>query len=131
MARPVITGAEPQLFVRDVEASSAFFSQKLGFTTAFMHGDPPFFGLVIRDGARLNLRWVEEPVMDGGLRDSEELLSAVMTVDSSDEIDQLFKEFQSTGAPFHQELKTQPWGAKNFIVKDLDGNLLLFAAPAD
>ena len=131
MPRPVITAAEPQLFVRDVKESSAFFSQKLGFTTAFMHGDPPFFSLVVRDGASLNLRWVEAPVIDAELRDSEDLLSAVMTVDTSEEIDQLFKEFQSTGTPFHQELKTQPWGAKNFIVKDLDGNLLLFAGPAE
>jgi len=31
---------------------------------------------------------------------------------------------------FHQELKTEPWGARTFIVKDPDGNLILFAGPA-
>jgi hypothetical protein len=47
------------------------------------------------------------------------------------EIEQLFLDFQSMGVPFHQALTKQPWGAKNFIVKDPDGNLLLFAGPAD
>jgi len=28
---------------------------------------------------------------------------------------------------FHQVLKTEPWGARTFIVRDLDGNLILFA----
>src|SRR5437763_2524695 len=41
---PVITAAEPQLFVADVRASCDFFTQKLGFQIAFVHGDPPFFG---------------------------------------------------------------------------------------
>ena len=41
------------------------------------------------------------------------------------------KMLQSAGVAFHQTLKRMPWGAENFIVKDPDGNLLLFAGPAD
>ncbi|MGA3090948.1 MAG: VOC family protein [Terriglobales bacterium] len=47
----------------------------------------------------------------------------------TDEIKLLFLEFQSAGVTFLQKLKKQPWGAKNFVVKDPDGNLLLFAGP--
>jgi uncharacterized glyoxalase superfamily protein PhnB len=36
---------------------------------------------------------------------------------------------RANGVAFHQTLKRQPWGAKNFVVKDPDGNLLLFAGP--
>jgi uncharacterized glyoxalase superfamily protein PhnB len=54
-----------------------------------------------------------------------------MTVATADEIKLLFLEFQSTGVAFHQKLKKEPWGAKNFVVKDPDGNLLLFAGPAN
>jgi uncharacterized glyoxalase superfamily protein PhnB len=53
-----------------------------------------------------------------------------MTVAAADEIKLLFLEFQSSRVTFHQTLKEQPWGAKTFIVKDPDGNLLLFAGPA-
>jgi uncharacterized glyoxalase superfamily protein PhnB len=43
----------------------------------------------------------------------------------------LFLEFQSAGVSFHQKLKRQPWGAKTFVVKDPDENLLLFAGAAN
>jgi uncharacterized glyoxalase superfamily protein PhnB len=54
-----------------------------------------------------------------------------MTVATAEEIKLLFLEFQASGVAFHQKLKKQPWGAKNFIVKDPDGNLLLFAGPSN
>jgi len=47
------------------------------------------------------------------------------------EIKLLFLEFQSAGVAFHQRLKKQPWGARDFVVRDPDGNLLLFAGPAN
>jgi uncharacterized glyoxalase superfamily protein PhnB len=37
----------------------------------------------------------------------------------------------AASAALRQPLERQPWGATNFIVKDPDGNLLLFADPAD
>jgi uncharacterized glyoxalase superfamily protein PhnB len=58
-------------------------------------------------------------------------LSVSMTVATVDEIKLLFLEVQSAGVAFHQTLKRQAWGAKNFVVKDPDGNLLLFAGPAN
>jgi len=53
------------------------------------------------------------------------------TVATADEIKLLFLEFQSAGVTFHQTLKKQPWGGRNFVVKDPDGNFLLFAGPAN
>jgi uncharacterized glyoxalase superfamily protein PhnB len=58
-------------------------------------------------------------------------LSAALTAGSAGEIERLFLEFQAKGVAFAQTLRTKGWGARNFIVKDLDGNLLLFAAPAE
>jgi uncharacterized glyoxalase superfamily protein PhnB len=103
----------------------------LGFTIVFTYGEPPFYAQVARDGARLNLRCVEQSVIDPVLRDREELLSASLTVASAKEIERLFLEFQAAGATFFQTLRREPWGARDFIVKDPDGNLLLFAGPAE
>jgi uncharacterized glyoxalase superfamily protein PhnB len=130
-ARVILTAAEPQLFVADIKASCDYFTQKLGFSVVFVYGEPPFYGQVKRDGARLNLRCVDRPVLDNALRERESLLSAAITVAAADELKQLFLDFQAAGVTFHQGLMRQPWGAKNFIVKDPDGNLLLFAGPAD
>jgi uncharacterized glyoxalase superfamily protein PhnB len=130
-SKATIVCAEPQLVVTDIKRTCDFFQQKLGFSHVFSYGDPPYYAQLRRDAARLNLRCVEAPVIESTVRDRVELLSASMTVATTDEIKLLFLEFQSAGVTFHQKLKKQPWGAKNFIVKDPDGNLLLFAGPAN
>lgn len=130
-SKVTIVAAEPQLLVTDMNRSCKFFVEKLGFSLVFSYGDPPYYAQVGRDAARLNLRCVEASSIGRTIRDHEELLAASMTVATADEIKLLFLEFQSSGAAFHQKLKKQPWGAKNFIVKDPDGNLLLFAGPGD
>ncbi len=130
-SKATIVSAEPQLFVTDIQRSCEFFREKLGFSLVFSYGKPPYYAQVGRDAARLNLRCVERPVIESTVRDREELLSVSMTAATADEIKLLFLEFQSAGVAFHQKLKKQPWGAKNFVVKDPDGNLLLFAGPAN
>jgi catechol 2,3-dioxygenase-like lactoylglutathione lyase family enzyme len=135
-SKATIVAAEPQLLVTDLPRSCEFFCEKLGFSLVFSYGKPPFYAQVGRDAARLNLRWVERPVIEPTVRDREEpltatLLSVSMTVATAAEIKLLFLEFQSANVAFHQTLKKQPWGARNFVVKDPDGNLLLFAGPAN
>jgi len=130
-SKATIVGAEPQLLVADMKRSCEFFCDKLGFSLVFSYGNPPYYAQVGRDAARLNLRCVEGPVLESTVRVHEELLSASMTVATAGEIKLLFLEFQSAGVTFHQKLKKQPWGARNFVVKDPDGNLLLFAGPAN
>jgi catechol 2,3-dioxygenase-like lactoylglutathione lyase family enzyme len=129
--KTVLAAAEPQLFVADIKASCDFFTRRLGFTVVFTYGEPPYYAQVRRDSARLNLRCVVPPVIDAGLRDRMELLSASIVVATAEEIKQLFLEFQSAGVTFAQTLRAKPWGARDFIARDVDGNLLLFAGPAE
>ena len=128
--RPILTSIAPQLFVADIKASCEFFTAKLGFVVDFMYGDPPFYGQVIRDNARFVLKQVDEPIFRD-VREREHLISAAITVATAHEIKQLFLNYQSAAVPFHQPLKKEPWGASNFIVRDPDGNLILFAGPAE
>lgn len=124
LPKTFLRAAEPQLFVADIAVSCAFYVDKLGFAVAFTYGEPPFYGQVFRDGARLNLRETEEPPIDPKRRASEDLLSACISLDDAKP---LFLEYQAAGVPFHQTLRTEPWGARTFIVRDPDGNLILFA----
>jgi catechol 2,3-dioxygenase-like lactoylglutathione lyase family enzyme len=124
VAKPVLLSAEPQLFVTDIKQSCDFFMQKLGFGVVFVYGEPPFYAQLGRDGAALNLRHVDAPPIDGALRDREDLLSASINVS---DVKALYLEFQDAGVPFHRTLRKEPWGATTFIVKDPDGNLILFA----
>lgn len=129
-APPILTEVEAQLYVSDIEASCDYFTAKLGFTVVFTYGEPPFYGQVRRDNACLNLRMICEPIFVGDIREREQLLAASMTLDSASEIRALFVQYQAAGVDFLQTLKQEPWGARTFIVRDPDGNLLLFAGPA-
>jgi catechol 2,3-dioxygenase-like lactoylglutathione lyase family enzyme len=126
-----IAGTAAQLFVADIKTSCDFFSQKLGFSVVFAYGEPPFYAQVKRGRGVLNLRCLDRPAIDPALRERESLLSSDMGVNTHAEIRQLFLEFQAKGVTFFQTLKREPWGAANFIVKDPDGNLLLFAGPGE
>jgi catechol 2,3-dioxygenase-like lactoylglutathione lyase family enzyme len=128
-AKPVITATAVELFVADIKTSCDFFTEKLGFSIVFVYGEPPFYAQVKRDSGFINLKHMDRPVIDPALRDRESLLSSDMVVNTADEIKQLYLEFQGKGVTFFQTLKKMPWGAQNFIVKDPDGNLLLFAGP--
>jgi catechol 2,3-dioxygenase-like lactoylglutathione lyase family enzyme len=125
--KPMLLAAEPQLFTTDIAASRAFYQGKLGFSLAFSWGEPAFYAQVVRDGARLNLRQLDAPVLDPVLRDREQMLSASITVD---DVKGLFLEYQAAGVAFAQTLKAEPWDARTFIVRDADGNLILFAGRA-
>lgn len=130
-SQPILTSVAAHLYVRDLKASIDFFTVKLDFLIDFVYGDPPFYGQVSRDNARLALRSIDEPVFAGDIRQREDLLSASITLATADEIQQLFLACQAKDVPLHQSLRDEPWQAKTFIVKDPDGNLILFAAPAN
>src|SRR5882762_2753483 len=129
-SRPILSSISSQLFVANIKSSCDFYTKKLGFAVEFIYGDPPYYGQVIRDNARLALRLVFEPVFVADVRKREHLLSASITVDTANEIKQLFLSCQAAGVCFHQVLKKEPWGARTFIVSDPDENLILFAGPA-
>jgi catechol 2,3-dioxygenase-like lactoylglutathione lyase family enzyme len=122
--KTTLTGAEPQLVVSDIAASIEFFTKKLGFMVAFIYGDPPFYAQVFRDAARLNLRHIDMPHVDAERREREQLLSASITLADAEP---LFLEYRARGVVFAQPLKAEPWGARTFVVRDPDGNLILFA----
>ena len=129
--RPILTSIAAHLYVRDLKASNDFFSTKLGFTLDFVYGDPPFYAQVSRDKAHLALRSMDGSFFTEEIREREDLLSASITLATAEEIKQLFLDYQTAGAPIHQPLRTEPWQAQTFVVEDPDGNLILFAGPAN
>jgi uncharacterized glyoxalase superfamily protein PhnB len=52
------------------------------------------------------------------------VLCATMALDRAEP---LFLQYEAAGVPFHQKLRTEPWGARTFIVRDPDENLVAFA----
>jgi catechol 2,3-dioxygenase-like lactoylglutathione lyase family enzyme len=118
---------EAQIYVADVGRACDFYREKLGFEVAFVYGDPPFYGQVVRDGVRINLRAVDEAVFVGDVREREGLLSASITLGTAEEVAELYRGYEGVGVSFYQGLRDEVWGARTFVAADLDGNLILFA----
>jgi catechol 2,3-dioxygenase-like lactoylglutathione lyase family enzyme len=123
---PEFLGAHPQIFVTDIGRAVAFYRDRLGFACEYLYGEPPFYGLVSRGDARLNLRHVDALPFDVAQRQREDLLAATIIVRSAKA---LFLAYEAAGLSFHQRYREQPWGAHDFIVADPDGNLVHFASP--
>ena len=119
-----MSAAVPILFVRDVTAAAAFYRDRLGFAVDFLHGEPPFYGAVSRDQARLHLRHVHRPSFFPELaREEDSLILATLEVS---DVKALHAEFAAAGAPFAQPLTKQAWGGLDFHVRDPDGNVISF-----
>ena len=131
-SKPVISATAAELFVSDIKASCDFFTQKLGFSIVFVYGEPPFYAQVKRDRGLLNLKHMDAPrhrpraqgprepaVGRHGARYARGDQAAVPRVSGGGR------------ARSSRRCRKEPWGAKTFIVKDPDGNLLLFAGPAE
>lgn len=118
-----------QVFVTDIDRAIAFYRDVLGFEVVYTYGEPSFYGEVCRDGAAFNVRHIDEMPFVDGVRDAEQLLAvSIATTDAKT----LFLQFQDAGVEFQERLRRKPWGADEFVVRDPDGNLILFgSAPAD
>jgi len=122
---PVLKTVTPILLVRDVAASATFFRTMLGFEIDFLHGAPPFYGAVSRDGVRLHLRFVHQPVFAQAAAAEPSLILAAIEVSN---VQGLFEEFKARDVPFGQTLVKQVWGGTDFQVRDPDGNVLSFVS---
>lgn len=120
---PFLKDVNPILCVRDVKACAAFFQQKLGFKIDFLHGIPPFYAAVSRDGVCLHMRYVQQPLFAQTAAQEKSLIFASIQISN---VQGLFKEFKARGVEFAQKLKKQAWGGTDFQVRDPDGNVISF-----
>lgn len=110
----------PVLPVRNVAKAIAQYVEKLGFTLLFQDDpDNPMYAGVKRDNVELHLQWHDESTFD--VVDQLNLRFVI------NDIDALYAEYQPSGL-FHNntQLRTTPWGTKEFAFYDIDGNGLTF-----
>ena len=120
---PTVNGVVPILFVTDVPAAAAWWRDRLGFEIDFLHGEPAFYGSVSRGGVRLHLRHVHDPNFAELAAREDQLILASFEVTG---VDALFAEVEGRGADIAQPLVHQPWGGRDFHVRDPDGNVVSF-----
>ena len=113
----------PVLLVRDVARPAGWYRDTLGFLIDFLHGEPPFYGSVSRDGLAVHLRFVADPPFAAAAAKEEALIAAFVEVA---DVHALFGDMSGRGAEVAQPLTPQPWGGTDFHVRDPDGNVIAF-----
>jgi [ribosomal protein S5]-alanine N-acetyltransferase len=118
---------QPILAVADVEATAAFYRDKLGFSISFLYGDPPTYGAVAHqqwtpDGATIQLAQRDD------VAKQPPAVGLYLFVGAG--IDILYQRYQQKGVTIVQELETHPWGMREFAIRDGNGYLLRFGTPA-
>jgi predicted lactoylglutathione lyase len=105
----------PELPVRSVEASGAFYQQKMGFRVDWVYADD--LAGISKDAARIFLRrrTEQEETQDYNVLVWLNLASPL-------EVDQLYEEWKHGGVAITDELETKPWSLREFTAQDLDGN---------
>lgn len=122
------TSVTPNLIVRDIAASTAFYRDVLGFSIKQTVPDvePYVFVWLERDGVPVFLndpKAVEKDLPGAAARASGGTATLFFVITAVDA-------FHSTVAPRTRvvmELKTQFYGMREFAVEDPDGHLLTFA----
>jgi len=112
----------PMFFTTDMDRTLAYFRDKLGFACVGTWGDPPIYAIVARDAQAIHFRCAAPPTANPD-KYEDELLDAYLSVEDADA---LHAEYAARGVEFARELANTPWNAREFVVKDCDGRLLVF-----
>jgi uncharacterized glyoxalase superfamily protein PhnB len=88
-----------------------------------MWGDPPTFCIAQRDGLELMLAQVDEGKAVHPNSDNQGRIDVYFWVNDADE---LHREFRDSGADVLGQPETQPYGMREFLIRDPDGHVLAF-----
>ena len=120
-----ITAAAPQFLVEKLDASLAFYEERLGFSRDFVYED--FYASVSRDRAVIHLKCAPKLPAERAHRKSGEHLDAFLAVSG---LGELHQELVRRGANITRAPEQRPWGARDFYVEDPDGYILCFSEAA-
>jgi catechol 2,3-dioxygenase-like lactoylglutathione lyase family enzyme len=133
MAPPAITRAGAILAVADVEVSSAWYRDRLGFAVEASYDDPPYATLELA-GARLSLAAQGHPAEDRpGVAmvapEDRSRLQVALVLELSD-CRGAYEQLREEGVEFLAEPFSPPWGGARCFAVDPDGYLVELEEPA-
>ena len=115
----------PVLVCTDLAAAVAFFVEKLGFKQQFIHGSPPVYAGVYRDGSELHLATTgASPTSNRAMwRKDNQPADICFFVKNADA---LYAEFVARGVAMAGSPTDQSYGIRDFNVTTPDGHVLRF-----
>ncbi len=115
---------EPVLMVHDVGAAALYYRDKLGFQIDFMFGDPATHAGVSAGEWTGNVVTIQLSQVPPE-RDLTAASYLYFVIDT--QIDVLHASYRSRGVEIVSAPTDQPWGMREFVVRDNSGHTLVFA----
>ena len=116
----------PYFVVDDVVATANYYRDNLGFTYERFWNEPPSFCMVKRGGIIVMLAQLEQTGVMRPNRTVDPEGGAWDAYIWIDDADALLAEFKLKGANVSREIRDQPYGCRDFEVRDVDGYVLCF-----
>ncbi len=114
---PRLLGVNPNLRARDIRMLAEWYRDRMGFEIKFLWQSPPTFAMIGRDEIGIGI----------GPRDSQ--FGPASFFLHVEDIDSLYAELTSRGAPADGPPALQPYNMREFQVIDPDGNRISFGEP--
>jgi uncharacterized glyoxalase superfamily protein PhnB len=124
MLSTLVHSAVPVIATDDIQKALSYYTNVLGFTFDFEYGDPVVYAGVKSGDVEIYFSY------DAAIASSikEQRLCPEIFIWLSD-ADKLFKEHLANGADVIESISDRPWGARQYVIKDINGYHLKFAQP--
>jgi predicted enzyme related to lactoylglutathione lyase len=121
-----IEQAAPVLLASDMERTATWFRGALGWECD-LFGEPPDFGIAMRDGARIMFALSAKPE---SIIPNWKIVNSIWNVYIRvDDVDAAYAEILERGTAIDYTLVDQPWGMREFGVQTPDGHDIAFGQP--
>ena len=118
--------------VGDVDASIAFYRDKLGFVADFSQQDKDgktFLGSVEVGDTVIMFESADADLPATENRGTRSGINVSICFPESHDLDALCVELRREGVPILCEIEDRPWGNRDFAIRDPDGYQLILARP--
>lgn len=110
------SAAVPVIATADVSSTIRYFEQTLGFKQQWTWGDPPVYAGVKAGSAILYIS--HDPDTAAAIKDRRLAPDVFLWVRH---IDQVYDEHRAKNADIVEELRTRPWGVRQYVVREPNG----------
>jgi uncharacterized glyoxalase superfamily protein PhnB len=121
---PKIHSAAPVIGTDDIERSLCYYIDVLGFSFDFKYGDPTVYAGVKSDQAEIY--FCDSPVQAHIVKENNLAPKIFIWVADAQ---RLFEEHVDNGAEVFEPIADRPWGARQYVIREINGYHLKFAQP--
>lgn len=122
--KTTIHSAVPVIATDDIQKSLSYYADVLGFERDYTYGEPPVFAGV--KSGDVEIYFTYSPEYSNLIKNKNLIPEIFIWVT---EASGLFQQHVAKGAEIFEDISDRPWGARQYVVKDINGYHLKFAQP--